>query len=154
LTHRASQDLTDPYALLINEECRRHAAAGTRRRIALLLLVVILMRLLLAGLRLAALVARVRNGALPVASRRASLRRRTGSPRVPRDLPERFAWLLNMVPVTGVNNEAFYCLMSRPEMVALVARAPKIRRVWRPLGRAPAVKMLLTFWVVSILLPA
>jgi hypothetical protein len=29
VTDRAPQDLTDPSALLINEECRRHAAAGT-----------------------------------------------------------------------------------------------------------------------------
>jgi hypothetical protein len=154
VTNRAPQDLTDRYALLMNEECRRHAVAGTKRGIAALLLILILVRLLRVGVRLAALVARVRNAALPVARRCAASRRRTGSPRVPRDLPERFAWLLQMAPVTGGNNEALYRLLSRPEMVALVARAPKIRRVWRPLRRAPAVKMFLTFWVVSILLPA
>jgi hypothetical protein len=154
VTHPAPQHLTDPHALLINQECRRHAAAGTERGIASLLLMLILIRLLRAGFRLAALVARVRTGAPPAVCRPAASRPRTGSPRVPRDLPERFAWLLQMAPATGVNNEALYRLMSRPEMLLLVARAPKIRRIWRPLGRAPAVNMLLTFCVVSILLPA
>ena len=154
VTDRAPQHPTEPHALLIIKECRRHAAAGTERGIASLLLMLILIVLLRAGFRLAALVARVRAGALPVAHRRAASRRRTGSPRVPRDLPERFAWLLQMVPVTEVNNEALYRLLARPEMLALVARAPKIRHIWRPLGHAPAIRMLLTFWGVSILLPA
>ena len=139
MSNRAPHDLTDPYALLNNQECRRRALARTRRGIGSLLLMLILIWLLHAAFRLAALVARARAGAQPTACRRAASRRRTGSPRVPLDLPERFAWLLNMVPVTGVNNEAFYRLLSRPEMIALVARAPKIRRAWRPLGRAPAV---------------
>jgi hypothetical protein len=134
VTDRAPKDLTDPYALLMNGDCRRHAVAGTRRGIAALLLMLILMPLLRPAFRLAALVARIRTAALPVACRRAASRRRTGSPRVPLDLPERFAWLLQMVPVTGVNNEALYRLLSRPEMVVLVARAPKIRRMWRPRG--------------------
>jgi hypothetical protein len=129
------QDLTDAYALLNDQECRRYAMAGTGRGIGSLLLMLIRMELLLVRLRLAIVVARLRRGRLPVK------RRRIGSRRVPRDLPERFAWLLQMVPVTGGNNEALYRLVSRPEMVALVARAPKIRCIRRPLGRAPAVPM-------------
>jgi len=154
VTNRPPQRPTDPHPLLINEEHRRHAAPAASRGIPSLLLILILILLLRAAFRLAALVARARAGAQPVAHRHAASRRRTGSPRVPPDLPERFAWLLNMLPLNGANNEALYRLLSRPEMVALVARAPKNRGAWRPLGRAPALKMFLTFWVVSILLPA
>ncbi len=121
MNDRATQDLTDLHPLLINEE-------GRRRGIGSLLLLLVQLELLFLALRLAVLVRRVCAGGRPVARRR----------RVPRDLPERFAWLLQMVPLSRVNNEALYRLMARPEMVALVARAPKIRRGWRPSGRGAA----------------
>jgi hypothetical protein len=133
---------TDRFALMMEGLCQAIAArGGSGGLIAGPAIILIWSRLRRMAARFAALAARVRSGALPspapVRIRAAS---RPASPRPPHRLPDGFGWLVRLAPEAACFGGQFQHLLSDPEIPALLAAAPQIGRVLRPLCRMLGVK--------------
>ncbi len=120
------------FARLIEGLCRAIAARGVAGRLAVPLIVLLWARLRRTAARVAMLAARLRAGTLPAgcARRRSG---RSGPP--PRRLPRGFAWLVRLVPEAACSASQLQHLLGEPEMAALIAAAPQMRRMLRPLCR-------------------
>jgi hypothetical protein len=99
-------------------------------------IILIWTRLRRAAARFAALAARVRAGALPSpAPLRPRAASRPARPRPPHRLPGGFAWLVRLAPEAACFGGQLQHLLSDPEFAALLAAAPQMGRVLRPLCR-------------------
>ena len=120
--------------------CDAVAARGGRGGLAGPLVILIWGRLSRMAVRFARLTARVAAGtAAP--RRRASPRKATARPRPPyQRLSRRFAWLPPVVPGAAAYGSQLQYLMADPEMAALIAAAPQMGRILRPLCRLLGVR--------------
>ena len=130
---------TDAFALIMERLCQIVAAQSYRERMAAPLILLIWTRLRRLAARFAALAARVRAGTLRsrAPARRAASRPASppASPPPPR-LPNDFAWLVRLVgwEAAGCGSQLQH-LLSDPEFAALIAAAPQMGRLLRPLCR-------------------
>ncbi len=124
-------DPAERFARLVAALCRA-VAAGHGRGIPGPLVLLVWSRLRRMAVRFARLAARVRAGALPA---RAAPRRpgRSGPP--PPPLPRKSGWLISLVPQAAASASQLQHLLADPEMAALVAAAPQMGRILRPLCR-------------------
>ena len=136
---------TDAFALIVERLCQTVAAQSYRERMAAPLILLIWTRLRRLAARFAALAARVRAGTLRsrAPARRAASRPASPSglsPPPPR-LPNDFAWLVRLVgrEAAGCGSQLQF-LLTDPEFAALIAAAPQMGRVLRPLCRMLGVE--------------
>ena len=125
---------------LIAALCRAVAGRGLARGLAGPLIVLIWSRLRRLAARFAALSARIAAGR----ARRIRCRRRpraTARRTARRALPQSRAWLIRLVPEAAASGEQLRYLLAEPEMAALVAAAPQMRRLLRPLCRMLGVRL-------------
>jgi hypothetical protein len=116
--------------------CQAVAARSAGGRMAGPVIILIWTRLRRAAARFAALAARVRAGALPSpAPLRPRAASRPARPRPPHRLPGGFAWLVRLAPEAACFGGQLQHLLSDPEFAALLAAAPQMGRVLRPLCR-------------------
>lgn len=117
---------------LILAGLRRDLAAGAAKDRALAVLVLVLWNRLSRTLaRFTAATGRFRGRAVPTPVRRKSV---AASP--PRDpLPRERGWLVRRLQGCAVYGEHLRLLIADPEMEALLATAPSVRRLIRPLWR-------------------
>jgi hypothetical protein len=105
-----------------------------------------------ADMLLAALVARLREGA-PVVVRERRQGAAVASSVVPREgsaLPRRFGWLLPLVPGEAANLASqLCCVLAEPDMVALLAATPQARRILGPLCRMLGIEVAMLRPVVA-----
>ena len=98
--------------------------------------------------RFAAVAARVGSGTLRAVPRRAERRPAGGSSAGARpasssagqQLPRGFGWLVRLAPGGAVHGSQLQHLLADPEMAALIAAAPQVGRLLRPLCRMLAVE--------------
>jgi hypothetical protein len=133
----AALSLTDRFAYFIEGLRKDVAAEGPRGRVAVPLIVLVWGRLRRMVARFASVVARFRDGTLPEAGsgRRRPARARPASLPCPADLPRRVAWVLQVIPGAACWRAGIEEMLDDPEMAAIVAGAPQIGRVLRPLCR-------------------
>ena len=118
----------------------RVAARGGTGGLAGPLIVLIWTRLRRMAGRFAGLAARVAAGTASP-RRRASPHPATGRPHPPyRRLPRGFAWLVRQLPGTAAGAAQMQYLLAEPEMAALLAAAPQMGRILRPLCRMLGVR--------------
>ena len=136
----------DRFARVIDGLCRAIAARGAGGGLAGALTLLLWGYLRRKAARLAGHAARIEAGAPPAASR---ARRRPASPRPPpprsrprlrQRLPEGFAWLVRVVPEAAGYGSQLQHLLSDPDMAALIAAAPQMRRHLRPLCRMLGIR--------------
>jgi hypothetical protein len=128
--------LADRLALIIEGLCQAIAGRGGRLgSFAGPLIILIWTRLR----RIAARFTRAA-ATLPPVGRPA--RRRTRSPRLrqPSPLPRRKAWLLRLVPETASAAAQLRHFLTDPEVAALLADAPHLNRILRPLCHALGIR--------------
>ncbi len=127
------------FACLVEGLCRAIAARGAASGPALPLLLLVWSRLRRLAARFARLATRLRGGTLPVPASRlrgpASRRAAVPSPHQPRRLPEGFAWLVRLVPQAAASASQLQHLLADPELAAIIAAAPPMGRLLRPLCR-------------------
>ena len=145
----------DRFALIIGA---LHQAVAARGPVIGVIVCLICTRLSRAGQRFAKLAARVRSGALPAAARaaadpaescadRQAKRRKSDDPadrradRRAERLPRGFAWLFRLVPASTALASQMNYLLSDPEMVALLAAAPQMGRLLRPLCQMLGIRL-------------
>jgi hypothetical protein len=126
----------DRFARLIEGLCQAIAARGAASGLAVPLMVLIWSRLRRMAARFARLADRVRAGTLP---RRAARRSGKSGPPPPR-LPGNFAWLVRLVPQAAAGGSQLRHLLADPEMAELLAAAPQMGRILRPLCRMLGVR--------------
>ena len=130
---------TDAFALIMERLYQAVAARSYRGQMAGPLILLICTRLRRLAARFAALAARVRAGTLRsrAPARRAASRPASppASPPPPR-LPNDFAWLVRLVgrEAAGCGSQLQF-LLTDPEFAALIAAAPQMGRLLRPLCR-------------------
>jgi len=153
---------TDRFAAILDALCRSVAASSGMTGP---LIVLIWSRLRRVEARFAAAAARVGSGVRPAGMRHAAriaaepgdtacggtacggtaCGGTVGAPSRPaasparRRLPGGFGWLVRLAPETTCHGSQLQHLLSDPEMTALLAAAPQIRRLLRPLCRMLAV---------------
>ena len=128
----------DRFAMIVEMLCRAVAARGTdRSRTALIVL--IWGRLRRMAVRFAAVAERVRSGTLRALRVRPTRQLACAGARP--ILPRGFAWLVRLVPekAAAAGSQLQY-LLNDPEMVALLAAAPRLGRILRPLCRMLGVE--------------
>ena len=141
VTLTSPSSATDRFALLIEALCESVAASHSRG-LAGPVIVLIWGRLRRMAARFAAAVA-----AIPAAPGRASRPARSSPARSrprahdgrPR-LPGGFGWLIRLSPAAACHGGQLQRLLADPEMAALLAAAPRMARVLRPLCRMLAVE--------------
>lgn len=107
---------------------------------ALSLLMLVFTRLRRAAARFASLAARA-GASTPASPRLRPTRPPPPRPARPRQrLPERFAWLVRLVPEAACFGSQLQHLLADPELVALLETAPQAGRILRPLCRLLAVR--------------
>ncbi len=122
-------------AAVIAVLCGLIARHGHLRRLAGPLVVLVWQRVRNAGAQAAQALARMQAGTL----RRHPHRRKPRPPAVPRRrtaraaLPRQRAWLVRLIPETAVSAAHLQTLLAEPDMPALLAEAPQLRRALRPL---------------------
>jgi len=131
--------LSERLAPIIAGLCRAVASRAAADRALAPLLVLVWSRLRRMAARFASLAARADAGAPPHAGApaRPSAASLSGlRPSGPRErLPDRFAWLLRLVPEAACHGAQVQHLLSEPGIAALLAAAPRAGRVLRPLCR-------------------
>ena len=150
---------TDRFACTIEMLCQAIAARGPKAGVFLPLLNLAWSRVRRTGARFARLAARVRSGELPAAARRArslasdqpaefradreTKQRKSDEPveRRAGRLPRGYAWLFRLVPEAPCYGSQLNYLLSDPEMKALLAAAPQMGRLLRPLCEMLGVKI-------------
>jgi hypothetical protein len=137
----------DRLALIIEGLCQAVARRGGDRRLGLgglagPFIILVWLRLRRTAARFAARAAR--HAALPIprssqavpeaviASEATQSRRRPNSGS-PSPLPRRAAWLLRLVPETAAGASQLHHFLADPEVTALLAAAPRLGRILRPL---------------------
>ena len=154
---------TDRFAAILDALCRSVAASSGMTGP---LNVLIWSRLRRVAARFAAAAARVGSGVRPAGMRHAGMRHAARIAAEPGDtacgdtacggtvgaasrpaasparqrLPGGFGWLVRLAPETTCHGSQLQHLLSDPEMTALLAAAPQIRRLLRPLCRMLAVE--------------
>jgi len=137
--------------------CRTIAAQSAGGRLAGPLICLIWSRLRRLSIRVATLLARIRPGAPPRPTRaqtQPSPVRRHPAPQSPPPppappsplarpacLPRRVGWLVRLVPASAPSGSQLQHLLSDPEMAALVAASPEMRRLLRGLCRMLGVRL-------------
>jgi hypothetical protein len=125
------------FAPLIEGLCQAVAAGGARGRLAGPLVILVWVRLRRLAGRFARLAARLQSGALPAPGH--SRRGRPAATRSPPDpakrLPQGFGWLVRLAPEAAAGASQLRHLLAEPEMAALIAAAPQMGRLLRPLCR-------------------
>ena len=130
------------FAGIIDLLCRGVAARIAGGRLAGPLIILICSRLRRMGIRFGRLAARVEAGRPSRARRRPAAPRppRARAPRKPR-LPQGFAWVIRLVPYTAAGSASqLQHLLAEPDMAALIAAAPSVGRLLRPLCRMLGVR--------------
>jgi hypothetical protein len=130
----------DRFARLIEGLCRAVAARGGRGGLAGPLVILIWTRLRGILARISALAERIATGRY---RQRHALRRPRPGPRRPplrRPLPQSMAWLIRLVPEAAAGASQLRHLLADPDMAALLAAAPQMRRLLRPLCRMLGVR--------------
>jgi hypothetical protein len=123
--------------LIIGGLSRAVAAGSARNRAAGPLLILIYGRLQRMLARFASLAERVRAGTLRPRRHRVARPR----PQRKRDrLPQKFGWLVGLVPEAACFGSQLHHLLSDPAMTALLKAAPQAGRILRPLCRMLAQK--------------
>ena len=133
----ASLSLTDRFAYFIEGLLKDVAAEGPRGRVAVPMIVLLWARLRRMTVRFASVMARFRAGTLPAAggARRRLARVRPASAPRPADLPRHFAWVIQVIPGAACWRAAIEQMLDDPELAAVIAGAPQMRRILRPLCR-------------------
>ncbi len=122
-------------ARLIDGLCRAVAARGPGGFLARPVLLLLWSRLKQASTRILRLAARARAGTLPAPRAPRASPRRVLSRQPPRRLPWRAGWLLRPVPDARAIASQLEHLLAQPDMAALLAAAPGVERLLRPLCR-------------------
>ena len=134
----SSSSATDRFALLIEALCAS-VAASHARGLAGPVIVLIWGRLRRMAARFAA-------AAIPAAPRASRPVRSSPAPSRPRAcdgrprLPGGFGWLIRLSPAAACHGGQLQRLLADPEMAALLAAAPRMGRLLRPLCRMLAVE--------------
>lgn len=136
---RAAADLADRFASIIDLLRRIAAAQLASNRDVTPLLLLLWGRLHRLKGRFASLVARVAAGT--VRPSRPSAKRAERIASRPR-LPERYAWLIRLVPEARVCTSQLQHFVTQPDMVALLQAEPRFGRMLRPLCRMMAISPL------------
>lgn len=128
------------FALLVAGLCGVVAAHIARDRNAGPWIVLVWTRISRIGVRVARLAAQARAGTVPPLRTSYELGKpRAPAKRPPLVLPRNSLWLVRTVQQTAVYGVHLRLLLDDPEMVALLAAAPQLHRVLRPLCRALGV---------------
>ena len=129
------------FALIIDALCRAIAAHGARHRLAGPVLLLLWPWLRRTVGRFARLAARLQAGRMLSTRRRPAAPRppRARTPRKPR-LPEGFAWVVRLVPEAAASASQLQHLLADPDVAALIAAAPTMGRLLRPLCRMLGVR--------------
>jgi hypothetical protein len=160
----------DRFVVIINSLCQATAARVARSPYrphglagSLIILIVTRLRRMAARFAaLAALAAHVQAGTLPAPRHRKTghcerseeIAGRTPPPASLKDrLPTRFAWLIRLVPEAACPRSQFCYLLSDPEIAALLAAAPQMGRILRPLCRMLGIKLHPTMAPPALILP-
>ena len=128
--------LTDRFHSLIEGLCRAVGVGNAGGEWAEPVIYLIWEWLRRIGARFAALAARVQAGTLPPARWRPASPEPVLVMRSPQVLPRHWAWLVPLLPDAEVYIEEFHSMLAELEMRALVAGAPQLGRILRPLSCA------------------
>lgn len=131
--------LSNRMALILQDLCRAVAARGAGNRALAPLMVLLWSRLRRMAARFDALVAHVRAGRLPAASRARRAATRAAAVPPPQRLPRGFAWLVRLMPEAAGYGSQLQHLLADPDMPALLAAEPRLGRILRPLCRMLAI---------------
>ena len=149
----------DRFAFIIESLCQAAAARVARppyrpQGLAGPFILLLAARLRRMAVRFATLAAHVQAGTLPAprhrkrsghCERSEAISSRTPPPASSKDrLPTRFAWLIRLVPEVGSFRSQFCHLLQDAEIATLLAAAPQVGRILRPLCRMLGIKLLPT----------
>ncbi len=141
--------LSHRLALIIDGLCRVAGARGAKDRALASMMLVLWARLRRMVARFDRLAAQVRSAnlaaapAAPVSEPSAATLRPTPRAERPRPagrLPRGFAWLIRLAPEAAADGGQLQHMLADPEMAALLAAEPKLRRLLRPLCRMLAIR--------------
>ena len=135
-TQATSPSLTDRFRRLIEALCAAVYAGNAEGELAEPVICLIWEWLRRKAARFAALAARVAAGAVFPARPRPAAPRPLLVMRTPQVLPRTWCWLAKLVPDPDRYRWALFRILEEPEMQALVAAAPQIGRIMRPLAIA------------------
>jgi hypothetical protein len=149
LTLTPTYSPADIFAFLIERVCGVVGLVGLRHGLTERLIALISGRIRRLGVRFTRLAERVHAGRLAAvcaACRRSASPRPVGSPdpsrvRPPSVLPRHRGWLVHWVPEADGTRDSMYWLLELPEMKELIAEAPQVGRIVRPLCRMLGVDM-------------
>jgi hypothetical protein len=141
MTTIASLSPTDRFSSLIEGLMKDVAASVVWGWVAIPLIKLLWRRLRHMNARFASVMARFRAGTLPApgSARRLASVRPASSPRPP-DLPRRVGWVVQVISGALIWGYELEKMVDDPELAAIVADAPQIGGVLRPLCRMLAVK--------------
>jgi hypothetical protein len=130
----------DRFARIMEGLCRTVAARGGKGGLPGALVILLWGRLRRMAARFASVATRLNAGILhPAAPSSAAPRTRPRRPDPPR-LSRRFASLLRLVPQASVAGSQLQHLLADPQMAGLLAAAPQLGRILRPLCRMLGVR--------------
>jgi hypothetical protein len=149
VTGLSQTGLSHRLALILDGLCRVAGARGAKDRALASMMLVLWARLRRMAARFDRLAAQVRSAnlaaapAAPVSEPSAATLRptpRAQRPRPAHRLPRGFAWLIRLAPEAACYGGQLQHMLADPEMAALLAAEPKLRRLLRPLCRMLAIR--------------